>query len=86
MKGQDWENEPTFEPIKPVKRHGHRFGKRNHLPDCNGKRTYKDKPEALESANALVKSDLAYFLRVYKCPHCLKWHLTSKPLKPKKRR
>lgn len=85
MREADWNEEPLFERIKPFKRHGHKYGGiRRHLPACNGKRSYRSKDEALDAAQALIDSNLAYFLRVYRCPICTKWHLTSKALRARR--
>lgn len=45
---------------------------------CNGKNQYKSEHEA-RSVKQTVLRKRSRQLRVYKCPHCHSWHLTSEP-------
>jgi hypothetical protein len=42
---------------------------------CLSKRTYNDEEEA-EAAVVAVAQDKGWPMRMYKCPHCMKWHLS----------
>lgn len=51
-------------------------------PCPSGKIRHQDRDEALKAARTLVRQRYRVFpgwLRVYKCPDCGDWHLTSKP-------
>jgi hypothetical protein len=45
------------------------------MEDCNGKRTYRSETEAKRIRNIREK-DVSH-MRVYQCPFCWGWHLTS---------
>lgn len=46
--------------------------------DCHSKQRYRDRDQA-KRVRQLRQKDGAGFLRIYECPHCRGWHLTSKP-------
>ena len=50
-----------------------------HLRPCTAtrKHSFPNKKAALYHQNRLLKTRNADHLRVYKCPHCRFWHLTS---------
>lgn len=50
---------------------------RNIKRSC-GKMRYRDKEEAVDRAHLRAGSDKIY-LRVYECPDCGGWHMTSRP-------
>jgi hypothetical protein len=76
--------EDTFEPIRRKRLHGAHVRKmlRRRLPCCNGKNSYHTSREAEEVRQTNLASGRVSYLRVYRCPHCFHWHLTSK--QPKK--
>jgi DNA-directed RNA polymerase subunit RPC12/RpoP len=45
--------------------------------DCGSKRRYKTPAEA-ERQSKVARQKRDEKLRVYRCPHCAGWHLTSK--------
>jgi len=53
-----------------------------NLQQCNGKKRYRDKREAMRFSHMRQSSanEPAEYLRVYECPRCWGWHLTKKPL------
>lgn len=73
------EDAPTFEKIKP------QFTRSrpniSRFRTCSGKLSFS-KPRALHTAEALTKRHgVKKDLRVYRCPTCRRWHLTSMPRK-----
>ena len=51
---------------------------------CDGKRAYRTFSKALVSANGRLRDGVPY-LRVYHCPHCDLYHLTSQREAEKRR-
>lgn len=58
-----------------------------NLPHCkrSGKVRYRDRRQAVDALQVIQaqRPDGHHECRVYRCPHCRGWHLTSQPLQPK---
>lgn len=49
--------------------------KRKHKKNCEQKKAFENKQKAYNFLNHFFNKNP--FMRVYKCPFCKKWHLTS---------
>lgn len=50
-----------------------------------GKMRYRDKEEAVDRVHLRINKSDAEYLRVYECPHCFGWHMTSRPWQSRKK-
>jgi hypothetical protein len=68
-------DEPTFQPIRRKRDHGHHM--RHRIPPrCNGKCSYRSEELADDVRRELLQTGRAATLNVYRCPYCFYWHLT----------
>ena len=73
------DEQPAYEKFHRKRRYGPHLKtvQRLQLHRCNGKKSYGTWEWAEKTRLTLLERKRAEFLKIYKCPYCFHFHLTS---------